>query len=291
MAPVQFQFEAIGTHWVIDILDASLSFDISKLEDQIKRRIDQFDAHYSRFREGSLINQISQQPGEYAMPDDFDPLINHYQQLYTVTKGLVTPLIGQVMVDAGYDSKYSLQPKEVTAPPSWESAINYQNNQLSLQKPVLLDFGAAGKGYLIDIIAGVINQAGFKSFVIDAGGDIRYQNQLPETLTVGLENPLATDQVIGIVNIPNKSICASAGNRRKWQNWHHIVNPQTLTPVNDILATWVIADTTLLADGIATALFFVQPDQLTQFDFEYLIMYPDMTVQQSENFGAELFTN
>ena len=52
MAPVQFQFEAIGTHWVIDILDASLSFDISKLEDQIKRRIDQFDAHYSRFREG-----------------------------------------------------------------------------------------------------------------------------------------------------------------------------------------------------------------------------------------------
>jgi thiamine biosynthesis lipoprotein len=244
--------------------------------------------HYSRFRSDSLIARISRNAGEYKMPEDFPPMIELYHKLYRATGGLVTPLIGQVLVDAGYDAAYSLKMNAPLArPPQWEDVISYTDGMLVVATPVLLDFGAAGKGYLVDLVSEIVESFGIDSYCVDAGGDIRHRGE--EALRVGLEHPLDITQVIGVTNLHNKSLCASAGNRRAWGEMHHIMHPATLTPVSDIIATWVIADTTLIADGIATALFFTAPDRLAEFSFEYLILRKDFSIQTSPAFPAELF--
>jgi thiamine biosynthesis lipoprotein len=254
----------------------------------IKSRIELFEAAYSRFRADSLVSQIAKEVGEYTMPDDAELLLSTYQDFYTVTNGLFTPFMGQVLVDAGYDATYSLkQTRVLQAPPKWEEVMEYSHPLLQVKKPFLFDFGAAGKGYLIDIVASLIQQQGIKAFCIDAGGDILHRNTAP--LEIGLEHPDDTTKVIGVVALHNKSLCGSSGNRRKWQQFHHIINPDSLSSPRNILAVWVIADTTLLADAIATCLFFVQPELLHQYTFEYLILHEDYSIEKSTGFAADLY--
>ncbi len=286
----QEKFEAIGTHWTIDIFDDPDGIEKDELFDKIHSRINEFDLAYSRFRSDSLVTQMSKQAGDYILPDDATPLIELYEKLYQLTEGKLTPLIGRTLEQAGYDASYSLKPKKLIAPPAWDEVLAYEpsNRTLTLKQPALLDFGAAGKGYLVDIVSEIIEKEGVQSYTVDAGSDIRYRGQDP--LKVGLENPSEATQAIGVADLQNQSLCASAGNRRKWEGFHHIINPHTLQSPQEILATWAIAETTLIADGVTTALFLTAPESLTShFNFQYLILYSDFSIKKSAEFPAELF--
>lgn len=284
----QLAFEAIGTHWQIDFVADDAIVTAIKLA--IAARIDQFDAVYSRFRSDSWLNSLANTTGTIVLPPDARLLFDLYQQMYEVTDGAVTPLIGEMLSDAGYDAAYSLKPKPLHAPLRWEDAMRYDaaRQQVELTQPVMLDVGAAGKGYLVDIVSELLEAQGVQTYCVDAGGDMR--NHSAEPLRVGLEHPDTEGQVIGVVQLGNKSLCGSSGNRRQWAGLHHIMNPHTLQPVQHIKAVWVVADSTLLADGMATCLFFTDVAVLQQqFDFEYTIIYADNSFSCSPQFPGELF--
>jgi thiamine biosynthesis lipoprotein len=290
MTLVSFEFEAIGTHWKIDFDNTSV-YSPADIEAQIRNRIDIFDKVYSRFREDSLVTQISKQAGEFEFPEDAEKLFSIYKSAYLATNGLVTPLIGNVISDAGYDANYSLVPKNVTSPYAWEEVLTYNHPVLEVKQKVILDFGAAGKGYLVDIVGELLLNLGINNFFIDAGSDMLTMGEMGEDEKIGLEDPENFNQVIGVVQIKNQSLCASAGNRRKWDKYTHIINPKTLESPKNILATWVVADEAIVADALATCLFFVNPEDLVpQFKFEHLILYTDRSVNMSNNFPAQLFT-
>ncbi|HUD04317.1 MAG TPA: FAD:protein FMN transferase, partial [Candidatus Paceibacterota bacterium] len=254
-------------------------------------RIDIFDKTYSRFRTDSLVAEISEKVGAYIFPDDVEKLFSIYRKMFVLTDGLMTPLVGNLISDLGYDRMYSLKPKEkINQPKVWDEVMSYVHPQLTTKEPVLLDFGAAGKGYLIDIVAEIIDEADIKNFLINAGGDIRCESATEEKFTIGLENPKDFKQIIGTVSIAKGSICGSSGNRRRWDKYHHIINPKTLSSPENILALWVVADTTILADALSTALFFIEPEiAQKEFTFEYLILYPDFSIKVSDDFPGEFF--
>lgn len=286
----QFNFEAIGTAWTIDIYQNLSEKEKSNILNLIQSRIELFDKAYSRFREDSIVTEISKSSGLYTMPEDFNLMIETCKKLYDLSGGLFTPLIGQVLVDAGYDEKYSLkQNKILETPPIWEEVIEYKKPNLTIKKPALLDFGALGKGYLIDIIAELLEENGFDSYCVEAGGDMIYKGS--ESLKVGFENPNNTEQVIGVVNLKNESICGSSGNRRKWGNFHHIINPKSLTSPLEILSVWVIAESAIIADALSTCLFFISPDEFNKvYNFEYLILRADFSIEKSAHFPGEIFS-
>ncbi|OGK59721.1 hypothetical protein A3G65_02935 [Candidatus Roizmanbacteria bacterium RIFCSPLOWO2_12_FULL_37_7b] len=71
---------------------------------------------------------------------------------------------------------------------------------------------------------------------------------------------------------------------------HKPGDPDTSNSPKDILATWVIAENTTLADGLATSLFLVPPELLlNHFDFEYFILNTKLQVKRSLHFDAELY--
>ena len=291
MKAPSFVFDAIGTTWQIDYTPTVHSPSEDVLLQKIKNRIELYDRTYSRFREDSLITKMAHQKGTFALPADSEPLITIYRKLYTLTNGLFTPLIGQTLADAGYDAQYSLQAKHVSRPPTWEKTFSYSDNSIQLFQPALLDFGAGGKGHLVDIIGAVMETYSIASYCIDAGGDILQKNAQNTPVVVGLENPQNTQQVIGTVEICNESICASAGNRRVWDTYTHIINPLTLSSPTEVLATWVKAQTALVADALATCLFFTSSTMIMKdFEFEYLLIRSDMSVEKSSGFSADLYT-
>lgn len=179
--------------------------------------------------------------------------------------------------------------KKLAAPPRWEDILQVKANTIQLSQPVMLDFGAAGKGYLVDIITKIIQKYDVAGFCVDAGGDMRYGATQQTPLRVGLEHPDNPTQVIGVAELHNQSLCGSAGNRRKWAQYHHIIDPHLLASPTQMKAVWVVAPTTMHADGLATALFFVPPERLRHFAMEYVIVYADNSAQVSRHFPGQLF--
>ena len=287
----QFTFEAIGTHWTLDILDQVSETDLAELLKVIHERIEQFDVTYSRFRNDSLITKMSQTSGVYTLPEDALPLFDLYSKLYGLSAGKFTPLIGNTLEQAGYDANYSLESSsEVSKPKSWEEVMKLDYPRLEIIEPCMIDLGAAGKGYLVDLVSELIASHGIKNFCVDAGGDIVQRSLAGEVLEVALENPNDTSQAIGVARISNQSLCGSAGNRRKWGEYTHIINPETLKSSENIAAVWVVAKTGLVADGLTTALYFDDPQIFeSDFSFEYLIMYTDSSIAKSAGFPADLF--
>jgi thiamine biosynthesis lipoprotein len=70
-----------------------------------------------------------------------------------------------------------------------------------------------------------------------------------------------------------------------------VIDATTGLPTRTVIATWAVADTALEADGLATALFFVDAELLAaEFGFSYVRMFANGTVEFSPNLDGELFT-
>jgi thiamine biosynthesis lipoprotein len=288
-AKQSFSFEAIGTQWSIGIYEVLEASILTELKLAIVNRIEQFDIAYSRFRPDSLVSKIAKKAGRYELPADSKKLMAFYDRLYKVSHGAVTPLIGRALADAGYDADYSLSPQLIKPVPRWEDVMDYNHGILTTNQPILLDFGAAGKGYLVEIIADILENFNIPAYYVDASGDMIYRHPT-QTLSIGLEHPDDPTLAIGVIELSNQSICGSASNRRRWHDFHHILDPHTLRPVENIKAVWTLADDTMLADGLATALFFVPASSLEpNFDFEYVCLYTDNSVETSDNLNGYLF--
>ena len=285
-------FEAIGTHWQIDTDRALSTVEWAEIDS----RIEEFDRTYSRFRMDSLVTKIAAGAGVYEFPEDSLALMHFYRQLYEITGGAVTPLVGAALEDLGYDADYRLTLAPVVRDtPAWDEVMTWRGTTVHTTAPVVLDVGAAGKGYLVDIIARLLVGFGVHSFVIDASGDLLHRG--PDFLRVGLEHPADTSKVIGVVPVANSALAGSAANRRSWGSadriLHHIVDPRTGDPAQQIVASWVAADSAMVADGLATAMFFADATALeqlsTEFRASWLRVSSSGSAQWSPDFQGELF--
>lgn len=282
----KYAFEAIGTQFEIITPKDTLTADIKT---KIQAAIEVFDKSFSRFRADSLVHTMAQQPGHYELPKGSEKLFKLYETLYTLTKGKVNPLVGNSLEAIGYDSDYSLKLKTPVAAFEYHSVVERQGRSLKIKQPTVLDIGAAGKGFLVDRIGELLSAYGISSFVIDGSGDILHKGTQAET--IGLEDPLHLGRVIGEISLHNKALCASAINRRTWgEGLHHIVDATTGVPTNDVIATWVLADDAMTADGLATALFFVEPEVLNErYTYEYIRVRADRRIEFSPGCNKALY--
>jgi thiamine biosynthesis lipoprotein len=294
--PSTFTFDAIGARWCIDT-DEPLN---GEVRDRILNRIRGFDRTYSRFRLDSLVSKVAAAPagGRFEFPQDSVALFDLYDRLVMATAGAVDPLVGRQLELLGYDPTYSLTPapdavraaERARARPTWAADVVRDGTTLITRRPLVIDVGAAGKGYLVDIVSAIIKHAGVARFVVDAGGDLRHRGE--HGIRVGLEHPLDPRLVIGVANLRNRALCASAVNRRAWDDGlHHVLDARTGAPATEVVATWVVAGDAALADGLATALFFTGAHRLPETHrFAYVRMLADGRAERSPNFDGELFT-
>jgi thiamine biosynthesis lipoprotein len=282
-----FTFDGIGTRWDISTprpLDASV-------RSRLLAIVERYDADWSRFRSDSIVTAMSRQPGRFELPAEAAALGDLYRTLYGTTNGAMTPLIGASLERLGYDAAYSLRPAGSALPaPRWEDILDWDGTVLTTSAPVVLDIGAAGKGQLVDLLAAELHASDVAGFLINASGDLL--NSGPEPVTVALEHPYDPAKAIGTVSLEGGAICASAANRRAWgDGLHHVLDGTTGLPVSTAVATWALADNAMVADALATALFFAPGAALERtFDFSWLTVFSDGSAAYSPGFEGTLFT-
>jgi thiamine biosynthesis lipoprotein len=289
------RFEAIGTGWELDT--------VLPLEPEtaaaVAARIDRFDRTWSRFRADAFIARFTAGPVSTVFPDDARDdavaLLDTYRRLHDATAGAVTPFIGTSLERLGYDASYTLVPQgPALAAPRWDDVARWDGEVLETSVPLVIDVGAAGKGRLVDLVADALRRHGHEAFTIDASGDLRHEHgsRAADPIRVALEHPYDPGKAIGVATIADGALCASAVNRRAWgDGLHHVIDGRTGEPTRTVAATWVTAPDAMVADGLATALFFSDHATLAEaFAFESVRMFTTGLTDRSVGFPGELFT-
>ena len=246
--PQKFDYESMGTHWEITVWDELDRTKFEHFQQEILSGSQQFDQTYSRFIKNSLVWELTKKTGVLTVPEDFMSMLKWYKKFFKLSGGKVNPLIGFSISDLGYDADYTLIPKKTIRPtPDFDATVKILDNErIEILEPVLIDLGALGKGYYVDKIADYLRSKGMNRFLVNGSGDIFYQgNGTP--IRAGLEHPGDPTKVIGVVEMKQGGMCASGINRRKWDKYNHVIDPHSLSSPEEILATWVIADSTVIS--------------------------------------------
>jgi thiamine biosynthesis lipoprotein len=280
----------MGTSWKVTVWDDIPEATFLALEQTIRAYCSIFDHTYSRFIKESFISQLSDVTGAHEVNPEFVEILGLYKKLFILSEGVFTPLVGDTLSDLGYDATYSLErKKKIRRVPDFLTTVKVIDaRHIELKEKSTIDIGAIGKGFAVDAIANILEQKNVQTYLVDGSGDIRYKGTAP--ITVGLEDPDDTTKVIGSLEFSTGAMCSSATNRRNWQGMHHIIDPRTNESADHIMASWVIADSAAIADGLSTALFLCPPEQFEkEFRFEYLLLNKDRKVKRSHGFTAELY--
>lgn len=330
---------ALGTGIII-----SSSVPISqRVEKRIRAFVDEYESVLSRFRADSLVSRIAcaEAGGDFEFPAWAEPLFAIYDEFYAATCGAFDACVGADLLALGYDNSVQFVPESAaSASDDSDSWANYRralpvkwgdisrddgSTTLHANQPVQLDFGAAGKGYFVDLVTQIIKDelGGEMSadcdFLVNAGGDMRacFSDENCQ-IKVALENPFDTTQAVGVVSIASGALCASSAVRRRWKVKDancladnafesnliatHLINALDGTPSQKLSASWtyVPAKTcdfpTAYADALATALFVSQENNLQKImqttGSEFAVMLPNRTdcqVRATSAFPAHFF--
>ena len=280
-----WRFDAIGTVWQIETTTPLADATRAAVADVI----DTFDREWSRFRPDSLVMALAQGVGAVASPSDAADMLNAFVALDRATAGAINPLVGASLEARGYDASYAFVDRgAVPAPWDWQERVRWSDDRLTLTEPAVIDIGALGKGRLVDRVLAVVAPATEGDVVVDASGDLAVRGGAQR---IALEHPYDARRAIGVVEVSDAALCASATNRRAWGNGlHHVLDARTGEPVRTIAATWAIGPDAMHSDAIATALFFDGgPELAHDWGVEWVRMTTDGRVEWSPGSTAELF--
>lgn len=288
--PDSWRFDAIGTTWEI-VTEHRLP---ATVRDEVAARIDDFDGEWSRFRTDSVVSALARTGGAVPAPPDAVPMLESLAALSAATAGAVNPLVGGSLDAVGYDAAYTLRDREpAPAPAGWQQLLTWRDGLLALSEPATIDVGALGKGRLVDLVLGILRSTVTGDITVDAGGDLAVRGR-PQR--IGLEHPFDPRRAIGVWEVTDAALCASAVNRRSWPSatgsttLHHVLDARTGQPVRAIAATWAVAADAMTADAVATALFFDGGPRLAhEWGVEWVRMTTDGRVEWSPGCRADLF--
>ncbi|MCI1019453.1 FAD:protein FMN transferase [Microbacterium sp. C5A9] len=279
-----WRFDAIGTTWEIETSN-ELGADERQL---VSAEIDRFDRGWSRFRSDSAVTRVGRDGGSISSRDA-GAMLDAYRELSQATAGAVNPLVADSLSALGYDASYSLVASDpIAAPRDWSDRLRWTAGEVTASAPALVDVGALGKGRLVDLVTDVLAEVP-GDLVVDAGGDMRVRGG---AVRIGLEHPYDATRAIGVIELQDAALCASAVNRRAWgEGLHHVLDARTGVPVRTWAATWAIAADAMRADAVATALFFDGgPELAASWDVEWVRMSTDGRAERSPGCPAHLFT-
>lgn len=285
-------FESMGTIWKVSFKEFFREEKVKEVEEVIQRYLTTFNNLYSRFNRDSFISKLQEVCGVVEVPHDLVAMLRLYAKYYVVSDKKFTPCIGMLLEDAGYDSTFSFQEKEAkrSVPDFFEAVKIVDDTHVFFNDSILLDLGALGKGYCVDRLVELLRPYTEESFLIDGSGDVYYVGN--DSLTVGLEDPDDTTQVIGVTTMTEGSMCSSSTNRRAWGRYSHYLDPTTSSSPSFIRSSWVLAQTAAEADALSSVLFFVAPEKIEEelgVAFSYCLLNNERHIKKSPNFSATFF--
>ena len=272
----------------------------SSLFSQCFGEISRIENEYSRFLQNSKLSLANSRLGKWqAVSPEFFFLIKKSLEFSKNTAGSFDITVKSALEDLGY--KNPSMPKNpdeknpllgIRRALEGKILLDEKNSRILLNSQI--DFGGLGKGFAIDRAAQILGKNKISRYCINAGGDLYAKSDPGESeWEILLEHPDDSSRAIGKIKLNSKSLAASAPNKRKWGNSHHLIDPKTQKSAQGAKCIFVLANSAIEADAYATALFvcgFEKGIELSKtLPVEILFASNEGKMYQSPGFDAEIF--
>ena len=258
----KLEFHAMGCEMMVALDHPDAAREI----EQVPVWFEHWESLFSRFRLDSELSRVNGSPGTpLQVSTEFAEVLELARAVEGQSDGLVTPLLLDALLEAGYDRSFELlapapddpgpQPRRVpsTLPQiEWEAATR----TLTLPPGLHLDFGGLVKGWAAHQTVERLGRVG--PALMDAAGDIAVGRRQVESegWPVGVADPFHPPLNLALLRLENCGVATSGKDRRRWQqngNWrHHIIDPRTGLPAETgVLTATVIASTSIQAEWAA----------------------------------------
>lgn len=149
--------------------------------------------------------------------------------------------------------------------------LKMENDEI-LNDKVNIDLGAIVKGYVTEKAGNYLESIGIDYYLINAGGNVKAGKSNKGYYNIGIASPIS-NETFEIVKDENISVVTSGGYERFYEYngvmYHHIIDPNTKNPANNMKSVTVIGDDSGLCDILSTTLFLMNVDEGKEFIKDY----------------------
>lgn len=241
--------------------------------------IDRLEATFSRFRASSEISRLNRESalGPVVTDPEVFQLLALAQDLSENTEGAFDITVGRLTRAWGFPERQPRVPDADTLAAA-AAAVGWRNLQLDpewrtvefLVPGLELDLGGIAKGYAVDCALQVLSAASVDG-AIDAGSSsiAATAGQLSLPWKVQIPHPRDNTQMLCEVPLDDRALATSGVREQSFsldgRLYSHLIDPDP-DRVRDathgpMLQCTVLAPSSLLADGLSTALFLLGPER------------------------------
>ena len=287
-----FQGKTMGTDYTVRIYSDEIKLnhlEEKKLHDSIQSELDRIDALMSNWKHESEISRFNRWPAGRPFPisEDFMTVFSQSDKIFKKTSGAFDPTLNPLIDLWGFGSKTA--PGEIpshaeinkTLKRTGFQKIRIENSSLvKLHDGIELNVSAIAKGYAVDRTFMVIKNMGFRSIMVEVGGEIRTGMPPPgkKHWNIGIEKPDYSGKrsIQEIIQMQNLSIATSGDYRNFFRSddrtYSHILDPKTGMPVqNGMVSASIIGPECMTADALATSMLVLGSKK----GLEVLKLFPD----------------
>ncbi|GGB33674.1 FAD:protein FMN transferase [Oceanisphaera marina] len=275
----------MGTYYSIKITDIDEAR-AQALQQEIDRRLELVNDQMSTYRHDSELSRFNQfaEAGRFEVSADTAKVVTAALKLGQLTEGKLDVTVGPLVNLWGFgpDARPIRIPSEqqlsqVKARTGLEFlSVEYDvaGAYLHKQNPELyVDLSSIAKGFGVDMVAEYLSSQGLSDYLVEIGGELRLSgvNGHGKPWTVAVEKPgNGTGSVQQVVVAGNNAVATSGDYRNYYEldgrRLSHTIDPTTGQPITHALASvTVIHPSCMIADGLATALTVMGPEQALAF--------------------------
>ncbi|MDT8441157.1 MAG: FAD:protein FMN transferase [Desulfuromonadales bacterium] len=140
------------------------------------------------------------------------------------------------------------------------TALQLDGPQVTRRAAVAIDLGGIAKGEIVDHAVALLRRHGIEQAAVNAGGDMYLLGRHRDRpWRIGIQHPRQPGEVAATLHLADRAVVTSGDYERFFEQdgvrYHHLFDPRSGYPADACQSVTVVAESAVLADALATALF------------------------------------
>ena len=269
---------AMGTSFSVKVVAPPDGLDTEALRRDVEATLAETEQSMSTYIPDSELSRFnaSDETGWQPVSRTLCAAIDEAQAISTLTGGAFDVTVGPLVDLWGFGPG-----DQVTQPPAKDriatvmagvgnALLHADCSMPAVRKDVAglrVDLSAFAKGLGVDRIAALLDGYGIDNYLVEIGGELRMRgtNARDENWSIAIETPVAAARSVHTILSLTDSAMATSGDYRNYFEhdgtfYSHTIDPRSGYPIShDAASVTVVADTTAMADALATALLVLGP--------------------------------
>lgn len=276
-----FSGNTMGTYYVVKFIH-DVEIDHVKLQQQVDADLELVNDLMSTYRPQSELMRFNAYKGSepFVLSEPTRTVITEAIRIGKQTHGVLDVTVGPLVELWGFGAQGRVEQapeqSQIDAVQPYIGIEKLTLTALGLTKStpnLAVDLSTIAKGYGVDRVADILEQAGIQNYLVEIGGEMRIKGAKPEQpWRIAIEKPETAERSVQRVIAPGDMGVATSGDYRNYfeqdgVRFSHLINPHTGRPIqNRIVSTTVFHPSCMTADGYATALN-IMDDEREALDF------------------------